>query len=344
MSRILLLILFVVTCLVVLFGKSKISKWARWIVPIILFIIVAFRSDMMPDYASYETAYKRSVYITNRFEPFYQLLYHGLHWLSLPTISFFIVMAILTISLKWSVILRMTPFPWLSLLVWLSEFTIIQDMIAVRAALASSLLLWIIYHKCNFHYKWVWGLCIAAIMCHYSAVAFMVVPFMSVKKDYMRYYLTALVVAVVLAYVGFSITDFFGVIQVEELTKLVSLYEDQENANAFNLVQVFRCIICVLLWIEFKRNKINNRYFLMSLKLYTLGCIVFFLCWKLISVAFRFGELFWITEIIIYPYLLYCLYGHKFKCKLKYRKLIPVACAVVLFFIYYNNPFYWIGK
>lgn len=335
MSRLLLFGSFVILVLLTLFvNKVKFTKGLKWGILIFMILLVIFRPDTMPDYQEYITAYQIK---TERFEPFYQLLYNVLHFLAQPYIVFFIIMACLTVGLKWYAIIKISNFPFLSLLVWISQILIIQDMIAVRAALAASILLWILWFKYKQKSLWMWLSIFSAIVCHYSALLFLIIPFLSVEKSRKVLYLCLLGASAYLAVLGFSITDFFNFIAIEAVENLNDVYQGQHEANAFNMSQVLRCVICVVLWLKIDYLRSIKNILPIYLKIYTLGCIIFFLSWKLVSVAFRLGELCWVSEIILYPYLMY-ICGRKYH---KVFKLLPIGLATFLFLFNFTSPSYW---
>ena len=327
--------IFIILSLISIFvNKIKISKGLFWFVFLVLVSVVVGRPDTMADYANYVSSYTLG---SERFEPAYQLMYAVLHGLTMPYIMFFLLMACLTIGIKWYGIVKISDYPLLSLLVWASQVLIIQDMVAIRGALASSILLWIIWYKYLGETMKMWVGILVAICCHYSALVFLIIPFLSSSKSKRWIYIAGLCIAAGGAFIGFSLTDFLGLIALAAIENLSDMYGNQSEANAFNLVVIARCLICLILWIKVDLLSSIKKSLPLYLKVYTLGCIFFFLTWKLVSVSFRLGELFWVTEIIIYPYLMY-LFGKKYR---KVYKIIPICIATVLFFLNYNAVLYW---
>jgi len=304
-----------------------------WTIIVILFLFVSFRPETMADYENYANGYNK---LTERFEPFYQLILNFLHYYNFGSFSFFVVMALLTVSIKGDVVWRMSQLPLLSLLVWLSDILIIQDMIAIRAALASSLLLWIIYWKVNNKIKYVWLTLVLAVCCHYSALVLLIFPCLSSSKPYRKLYLVALVSSMLLPFSNFSAFSLIPNFS-NAYNTLIDMYAQQNSANPYNLVVLARCLICVLLWVNIGNVSVQDKYYLLCTKAYTIGCILFYLFWQQISIAFRFGELFWVTEIISLPYLLYFFtFRHK-----SIGKLIPIVISIVLFCINITSTMYW---
>lgn len=336
MSKLILGLFFLATIIFVGFRRGKMNSHEFYLSFLVLFFIVIMRSEVMADYQNYLRAYEYGV---ERFEPIFQIIFSVLHFLSQPSIVFFIVVALATIVIKLKAIIRISDYPRLSILVWMSGVLITQDMIAIRAALAASFMFWQIYYKCNGKTSKAWLMLLLAICSHYSAAILIIIMFISSTNPRRYFYLGILLATTTTAFLGFSVTDYFSVTGLEVYDKLMSHYSGQSEANAFNLVQIARCLICVMLWIIIGRIQQVNKYILLSLKAYTLGCVFFFLTFKLVSVSFRLGELLWTTEILIYPYLVYISVP-------KYRNLariIPIGIAIIFFIFNYNNPLYWQG-
>ncbi len=333
MTQSILIALFSVTALFSLFGKKKASVSLFIIILAIQVLIVTFRPDSMADYANYANAYK---YGADRFEPIYQGLFNILHQIDYGELSLFFCMALLTIGIKGCALWRMSTLPILSLVVWISDIMIIQDMIAIRAALASAFLVLVIYYKIKQKPLYMWISFALAICCHFSALILLVVPFLSTKKMYRKGYMVALLASLTFPLVNFSVFDYLPVLS-QNYQLLIDMYSNQQSANPYNLMILARCLICLALWIKMGKISELNRYFLIATKTYTLGCILFYMFHNHISVAFRLGELFWVTEIIVLPYLLY-LVGSKYK---SFGKLIPIAVSVALLCINISSELYW---
>ena len=138
MTQSVLIALFSVTALFSLFDKKKTSLNLFIIIIVAQVLIVTFRPESMADYENYANAFGQGA---DRFEPIYQGMFKMLHQVDCGELSFFFCMALLTVGIKGCAVWRMSTLPLLSLVVWVSDIMIIQDMIAIRAALASAFLL-----------------------------------------------------------------------------------------------------------------------------------------------------------------------------------------------------------
>lgn len=334
-SRIGLLIGFLGCLVIVLLSNKKaIKKCQFWIAPIILILIVVLRSEAMADYSNYLDAYALE---TKRFEPAYHLLYWLLHSLTLPAYSFILVMGILTVGIKWEAVKKMSTLPLMSLMIWMADMIILQDMVAIRAALAGSIGLWVAGYSYKQEKIKMWLCILISICCHYSALIFLIIPLFSTTKPYRFIYVVGIGISLVLGIIEFSITDFLGIINLAFVENLYEMYQYQKGINVLNLLVVGKVLVCIALWCKINEIQKLNPVCVVLLKMYTLGIVMFFLCSKMISVALRFGELLWVSEIILFPYLAYIL-GKKY---FKIGKLLPISVAIILFFINFNAMEYW---
>lgn len=333
-TKLLLLIFFIFMCIrCITFPVKKMSKF-EWIVyTIVLIIIVAFRPESMPDYINYI----RSFYGHNeRLEPIFQILYYTIQSITQDYKIFFYIIAILTISIKIFAIKKMSVFPALSILTWMSYMLFLQDMIAIRAALAAGLGLVSIYYKCNNQNNIMYISLIFAVLCHYSAVVLWIIPFISLKKWNREYYLILLGVSAFLALINFTISNFGLNTGIESLDITLDMYEDAESTNPFKPQQLMRVFICVITWINLNHCQ-TNKYFLTFVKTYTFGCIVFFLFSGIAGFAIRLSEILCVSEIFIIPSLS-LIFG---KNNLRIGKFIPIIYSTYIFAFEYMLPAMW---
>lgn len=316
--------LFVVVCARCSFlPVNKTIKGEFIIYWIILILIVTFRPDTLPDYENYMYSF---YYENERYEPLFKGLYLFFQSITSSYLYLFLTVALFTVSLKIVAIQKMGVLPVLSIPVWISYMLLFQDMIAIRAALAASIALWIIFFRCNDKLIWTMVSIIAAVFSHYSALILIVIPFLSVTKCRKWLYLSILLGAAAISATGFSFTNLLSFTGVEEYDKLMNAYMYKDATSPFKPLQLLRLGICISAWLYIERININ-RYVLLLLKTYTIGCIVFFLFWGIAGIAVRLSELFIITEILVIPFLS-LIWGKK---NIRIAKFLPIVISSVVF-------------
>lgn len=323
-SIILLQCLFLIVCIrCIIVPLNKKIKGELYFYLIFLILIVTFRPETLPDYDNYQSSFYHE---NERYEPLFRGLYILIQSFCNNFLVLIFIVAVLTVTLKILAINRMSVFPALSVLVWMSYMLLFQDMIAIRAALAASISLWVIYFRCK---KNAIGLVISillAILSHYTAIILLVIPFLSVSKPRKKIYISMLLAAIILAGLGFSFTNLFQFTGIEVYDRLMNTYMVSDSTHPFKPLQLLRLGICVTLWVSIRRININN-YIILLLKTYTLGCIIFFTFWGIAGVAIRLSELFIITEILVIPLLALSL-GKK---NINIMKYIPIVISISIF-------------
>lgn len=319
-----LIVLFIVICGRCAFlPVNKTIKGEFIIYWILLIIIVTFRPDTLPDYENYMYSF---YYENERYEPLFRIIYLFFQSITSSHLFLFFTVALFTVSFKILAIQKMSVLPVLSIPVWISYILLFQDMIAIRAALAASIGLWIIYFKCNDKLGWTIICIVAAVLSHYSALILIVIPFLSVTKNRKWLYLSVLLITAIIAATGFSFTNLLSFTGVEEYDKLMNSYMYKDSTSPFKPQQLLRLGICVSAWIFIDRININ-KYVILLLKTYTIGCVVFFLFWGIAGVAIRLSELFIVTEILVIP-LLALILG---KGNIRITKFLPIGISCIVF-------------
>lgn len=314
-------------------STKRLSTATSIFISTILMVIIVFRPENMADYYNYKVMFTDG---EERVEPFFQLLIAQANVFHLDYLITFSIIALVSVSLKMIAINKMTSLPMLSILIWISQILIIQDMIAIRSACAAALLLWIIFFKVNDQHKLMWICIMTAICCHYTALVFIIIPFISKSKPRRLLYIIILFISMFLALTNFTISSLLPGSTFGIYNDLLTTYLGSESANPFNLLQLYRCGICFLLWYIIPKINESNKYLLVCTKAYTIGCVLFFLCSQMISVAFRLEELFIVTEIILIPYLSFL-----FIRKVSYEgRLIPIILGSISLWFNITNSFW----
>lgn len=337
-SNLIYITLFVV--LIIQYLANKEPKWKRvsyvflWFV---LSIIIAFRDQRMADYIGYMDSYKSIGHYSSRDEPLFYSIGVFCKNLDFDFLSYLFLIGLLTCFVKLKAIQNLSKFITASVIIWLADLFVLQDMIAIRAALAQGILLLSVYYRVEKKYLLTTILAIASIGFHYSSAAFIPFLILSNEKDFRWLYLALIPISYIFVlYSGHSLyylVDFISIVQLQNLNDMYSSVTTE--LNIFNLYNLSKTLICILLWSKIDTIKEHNKYSVILLKLYTIGCICVPLFYEKISVAIRFSELFCVTEIILYPLIIYCF--PKFFTNIGLRKFSFVVISVVLSWIIYTG-------
>lgn len=338
MSKIVLIIAFLFIFVIAVTKNRFPNKLQRILIISTLIFVITFRDPSMADYKEYVKIFQFEL---DSVEPFHTQIISILKYLEFDYLAYFFVIAALTVILQWQAIKEMAGKLWaLSLLTWLGTSFILNDMITIRAGLAAALLLWIIKYITDRQLFKSIIICLLAMSSHLSAAIYIPLLLISSIETKRKLYISLLIGSCFFPILKFSLTDFLGTIGIDIFDQKILVYLQGEEANIFSLFQLSKLIIALILWLNVDKLKSYNRYFLLSLKIYTIGCIWFFVNYKIMAISWRISCLLWTCDIIIYPMLAYI-----FSAKLKPAyKLIPACLGLVMFIVNLTMQQYWDPK
>ena len=250
----------------------------------------------------------------------------------------FFIYAFFSIIVKIYAIKTISNLFWASLLIYISNFYIVHELIQIRAGLAAAFLLlsvkFIYDRKC-----FLFLICNLLAFCfHYSAMVFL--PFYFIKGNNINIKLWLLIIG--LGYLsclgGISIIDILNILPFDYIKEQYTVYMDFKNmgifgdANLFNSVQLIRLFIIILILVYSSDIYQYNKYIYICAKIYSIGILFFTQFASMSIVSFRISELFYIVEIILIPCLIYVSKSHR----------IILTCFVILIsmFMMYIRLFY----
>lgn len=316
--------------------NNNLNIFQSGIVLILLILLITFRDSSMADYSTYTDIFN---YQIESVEPFHILVINFLKARGFSVIAYFFIVAMFTVTFQINAIRRVMTNIWgLSMLTWLGTSFILNDMVTIRAGLAASLLLWLVYYKVANKLFYAILLFLLAISIHISAAVFIIVFFLSPIIYHRKYYLIGLGISVLCPMIGFSLTDFIGVVGINLFDEKMLIYINSGvEANPLSLFQLVKFAIAIILWMRCDRIIPKNKYFLISLKIYTIGCIWYFMTYKLMAVAWRISCMFWTVDVFVYPFLAY-LWSKELTPR---SKLIPAGVSVMFFVVNVSMQQYW---
>lgn len=286
---------------------------------VILYLIVLFRPQNMPDYQSYIRDFKYlDKYMEYNMEPGDKLLIKTVHLFTDHYMFVFAAFAAIGVPMKVYATRKMTPFVFLSLAVYASGMMIAQDMVAMRSSLAAGFFLWAIYYKLKHNLRMFLILAFVAVSFHYSAVLVFPVWFLNTKKDYRKIYGLLIPIAYAAIILGQGITMLFDSINIPLFQAIwynYKYFEEEDAYNVFNIIILFK--VCFFYLMYFKLDEIKEHYssIVLLMKIYCISLFITILLYQSQAVAIRVGDFLRCVEILFVPSLLFA-YGGKYRVKL----------------------------
>ena len=234
----------------------------------------------------------------------------------------FLIYALLAIPLKGFAITRLTKFVFVSLMVWMSNFFILQDVTQIRAAVATASFLM----GLHFYLKKQWPVFLlfvaVSIFFHTSAVLFLMVLFFSNKPlSNMARWILAVPPIIGMAMALMKV-DLVVALPIDYVQNKVEIYEELRDTgvmgdeiNVLNIVFLLRIMTYYFLLWKYKVVEEQGKYVSLFLKLYMFSLFFFTALAFFPVAAFRVSEMFGVVEIVLLPCVIYA-FEQKFAGKL----------------------------
>lgn len=285
--------------------KSKELKWL-----ISLFIVLAliyaagFRTSGF-DFENYLNGFNWNSFR----EPVFKFLVTFLHGMSASFRSFLVIVATFTVLITYKYLIKEdSSLYWLALLIFVSNYYIQHDYIQIRIGLACSIFLYQLYYIAKNEKKKAFILWILSCCCHFSMVIAGISFFISKKKisDLECYFFIGIFIFLFLfALKGFSVVSIAehipGISFYYKLYKAAMEQGEQAVIKVYNPLYLLRYFIFFLCLSKRKLLLKFNENIFFYLRLYFCGILTFFLLAGIPAFAFRGSEIFFISELIIFP-------------------------------------------
>lgn len=290
--------------------KEQFSPWI--FLPLLIFIVVT-RPDSLPDINGYMEVIQYN--LNNRWEPSFNMLRYIGRKTSSPVFVVFFIYAIISVTGRIYYLKKISPYFWGSMTVYIGYYFIYNDMIQIRAAVATMLLYPIMISSYEKKLKLFLLLVLISTLFHYSSLAYIFIYFLDGKSMKKWWWIGAIFICYALSVTGTYLTPLIGLISWGPVSSLfIHYYDDSvidENVNIFSLLQI-GLVFCAL-FMSLYINKLKNAspYFIFALKLYIIGICIKTAFSDLPVVANRSGELFTSIEVFLIPTAIYGFFKSK---------------------------------
>jgi hypothetical protein len=227
--------------------------------------------------------------------------------------TFFLIYAILGVSIKFLAIKRLSKLPWLSVGVYLSLHFILHEMTQIRAGVATGFFLLSIPDIYNRNFKKFILKALLAFSFHYSAIVMFPLYFLHPKKLNIVYFLLP-IVGLISSYFDLSKTLLSNLANVAPnfLAHKINIYltslELGEHSE-INIVNFYYSSLLLLTYFGFFlyiKIKIKNDYDILFLKILALSLFSFYFFSDVPVFAFRISEFLNVVTVIFLPnFMLY---------------------------------------
>ena len=303
----------------------------------LLVFAAVVKPPTMADYSSYVRLFQ-GIDQNERMEPAFGLIVKFLHIIDGNNYYLlFLAFALISIPLRVFLYNRFSPLIWGTIIVYLSHIYILHDLIQIRAAVASTLLILLIFfsYKRNltlFLITYFISLCF-----HYSSIAFIIIWFISPSNNPKKYFIFVLF-SYLLFFLQYSFSSLISYIPISAISDLLSVYAGRESYeyNVFNLIQLGRIAVAFFFFLNISKKQNVYPWYIYFLKVYIIGLCFLPMFSSMPGVALRMMELFVSCEPIVIPIGFLISFKENF-----ISKTAILAYAALFFYIYYNASNYW---
>ena len=322
------------------------SKLLYVFLGLFLILIAGLRDgENMPDYSMYNDLYNQIV--NENYSYLIEITFIVIVRLSNQLIEgnsifFFVIYAILGVSLKLFTIKKLSNFCFYSLVIYISNYYILHEMIQIRVGIASAFILLSIVPLYNRDFKSFIALIGCAFLFHYSSFIFILLWFLKPDKFNKKLYFSLIPIAYIVSFKGIDTLSYIGnVLPIDFVLLKLDTYTNKTRADNYT-INVFGIFIltriAILFYFSSFANKIKqyNKYFFIELKIYAIGVFIYIAFSIYPEIAVRISYTLMASEIIIIPTLIYTIRGYYFPRVILVSYALLAFVLNVFFTTYFN--------
>ena len=246
--------------------------------------------------------------------------------------TFFLIFAIIGVSLKLYAIKILSKNPLMSIMVYLSLYFILHEMTQIRIGVASAIFLLAIPDIINKNFKIYLLKTVLAMSFHYSAFVMIFIYFLSNKRINQKVYYFLPLFGFVLQDITLEIIEMLATLLPVVIGYKVNLYISLLDSGKFSDINIFNFYytsLIVLYYIALVNyRKFNGMYDVLGIKILGIMLFLFYSLSVIPVLAFRVSEFFGVVLIFLIPNFI-----RIFKQKNLVSVPVVIWLAMYLFFI-----------
>ena len=303
------------------------------VITTIFYVVVTRDGSRLPDYGGYVEMFYNpdSRAVEGSFKVIVDIAKH----FTTSSLGMFAIYAMISVTIRYYAIYKYSPIILYSLAVWIASFLLLHEMIQIRGAVASALLLLIIPSVYQKKYIKAVILILISFWFHRASLAFILLLFMSPDKGRWKIWISAYAFLLILNLSGIGLFQFLSLdkyivgfqILEGDIYDISSTSEQLSMFAPYILLQTVTCFVCIY---NIEKLQANYPYSIMAIKTCLFGVLIYSL--PLGVVSLRLAELFSTAFIFVYPLLIYCV-------KTKYKQFAKIGVSFICLAILTNFIF-----
>ncbi|NDK08604.1 hypothetical protein EOM39_05185 [Candidatus Gracilibacteria bacterium] len=246
---------------------------------------------------------------------------------------FFLIYAILGVTIKIIAINRLSSLPLLSVYLYICLYFVLHEMTQIRVGVACGIFLLAIPDIVNKNFRIYLFKTLIAMAFHYSAIIMLVVYFVNNKNINRKIYFFLPIIGLFLAFIPnlmLTIFTFFEFILPSVIANKVTIYIsliDNEDYNKINIFNLFTLsLICFYYFALFNIWRLKTELDIVLIKFFGLQLFIYYAFSSIPVFAIRLSEFIGFSLILLIPNLIFM-----FK-----QKLLPI-----LFILVWGGGYFW---
>jgi hypothetical protein len=244
-------------------------------------------------------------------EPFFWLIVEASKLLfSDPVRGTFVVFAILGVLLKLYAIKKISPFPVLSVLVYICFYFILHEMTQIRVGVATAIFLIAIPDIANKNLRGFLLKTALATMFHYSSIIMVPLYFLTPKKHNKIFYMLLPYIGILFSATSIFSSHFNSVIPLlpDFIGYKINIYYELLRMGEMGGINVYNMLYSSLLVIHLfamvNINRFKDPLVIISVKIFSWMLFLFYFFSFMPLLAFRFSEFFGVVLLLLLPSLI----------------------------------------
>lgn len=244
-------------------------------------------------------------------EPFFWLIVGASKLLFAdPVRGTFVIFAILGVSLKFYAIKKISPFPVLSVLVYICFYFILHEMGQIRVGVATAIFLIAIPDIVNKNARGFFLKTALATMFHYSSIIMVPLYFLNPKRYNQIFYILLPYIGILLSVTSIPSLHFSSVIPLlpDFIGSKINIYYDLLQIGEMSEINVYNMLYSSLLVIHFfivvNINRFKDPLIIISIKIFSWMLFLFYFFSFMPVLAFRLSEFYGVVLLLLLPSLI----------------------------------------
>lgn len=246
---------------------------------------------------------------------------------------FFLIYAILGVTIKIIAINRLSSLPLLSVYLYICLYFVLHEMTQIKVGVACGIFLLAIPDIVNKNFRMYLFKTLIAMAFHYSAIIMLVLYFVNNKNINRKVYFFLPIIGFILAFIPnlmLTIFTFFEFILPSVIANKVTIYisliynEDYNKINMFNLLTL--SLVCIYYFALFNICRLKTKLDTVLIKLFGLQLFIYYAFSSIPAFAIRLSEFIGFSLILLIPNLIFM-----FK-----QKLLPILVIIV-----WGGGYFW---